>query len=83
MMVWDIVFGWKKYRPDRSGKDDRPTRHLVWGLIIEGRRRGVQGQSPWWGLGAKPPEAKLFLASEKVIFIWKWTKNKNYIMEIV
>jgi len=75
MMVWDIVFGWKKYRPDRSGKDDRPTRHLVWGLIIEGRRRGVWGQSP--------QKLNSFWLLKKWFLYEKSTKNKNYIMEIV
>ena len=75
MAVWDIVFRWKKYRPDRPGKDDRPYLPLC--LRFDYR------DTPPLGPGAKLPEAKHFLASERLVLYKKWTENKNYIMEIV
>jgi hypothetical protein len=57
MVVGDIVFGWKKYRTVRSGKDDRHIRHWVWGWLL---RDAAVGSGAMRGLGQSPHKLNSF-----------------------
>ena len=65
------MFGWKKYRLDRSGKDDRPYPPLSLMFDYSETPPWGPGAEPLVGCGGKATEAKHLLASETVIFIFK------------
>ena len=69
MVVWDIVFGWKKYRPDGSAKDYRPYPPLSLSFDYWETPLWGPGAEPMVGFGGNAPEDKHFLASERVIVI--------------
>ena len=70
------MFGWKKYRPDRPGKDDRPYLPLCLRFDYRDTPPLGPGAKPLVGVGQSPQNVNTFWLLEER-FLYKSGKKLN------